>query len=334
MIMSDLDYKSVFANHWAIEEYICAFLEPEIITHLNLDSLTQYPTESIGGRKPKQLPKQRLNDIMWKINYHNDDELYLLFMIEAQNTVQRGMAIRIGEYVFNWYAHLHATVPAESSLPMIFPTVFYNGNEPWRASTSISSLIEAPKGFKIKQPTVEAQHLLIDGKRELQSRSLPHDNVFLPLLKSIHATSYREFLEQVEATNQFARDAGQSDEYIDTINAFIYALQNIQESQWFASQENEGMKEMVARGFPTWEQEFLQQGIEQGMEQGIEQGMEQGIEQGAKQTSRTILRNLLQQRFGDLGDAIEARLDNADRTQLDQWLRRVVVVSDLNEVFE
>ncbi len=340
--MSDLDYKSLFANRWVIEEFICAFMDPDIISHLNLESLTQYPTESIGGRGPKHLSKQRLNDIMWKVNYHNDDELYLLFMIEAQNTVQRGMAVRIGEYIFNWYAHLHATQPADASLPMIIPTVFYNGEEPWHAATRIGDLIETPKGFKFKQPFVDAQYVLIDGKHHLTSGPLPADNVFVPLLRSVHATNYRDFEEQVQTTNKIARAAGQSDEYIETINTFIYALQNIRKSYWFESGEIQEVTDMVARGFPTWEQEFVQQGIEQGIkkgiergiEQGIEQGIERGIEQGSNQTSRSILIRLLQQRFGDLGDDVEARVENADQLQLEQWLNRVVVVSNLYEVFE
>ncbi len=158
------------------------------------------------------------------------------------------------------------------------------------------------------------------------SGPLPADNVFVPLLRSVHATNYRDFEEQVQTTNKIARAAGQSDEYIETINTFIYALQNIRKSYWFESGEIQEVTDMVARGFPTWEQEFVQQ--------GIERGIERGIEQGSNQTSRSILIRLLQQRFGDLGDDVEARVENADQLQLDQWLNRVVVVTNLHEVFK
>ncbi|MEM9488912.1 MAG: hypothetical protein AAGC55_07190 [Myxococcota bacterium] len=65
-------------------------------------------------------------------------------------------------------------------------------------------------------------------------------------------------------------------------------------------------------------------------EEGWRKGRAEGLEEG----SRQLLRSLLQQRFGLLPADALARLDAADRAQLDAWAGRLFEISRLEQLFE
>ena len=86
--------------------------------------------------------------------------------------------------------------------------------------------------------------------------------------------------------------------------------------------------------FETWAEEFEQRGIEKGMAQGIEKGIEQGIQQGAHTGIAEMLHTLLQQKFGDLPDWVNQRLQHADTALLQHWVVRFVHAQSLHDVFD
>ncbi len=93
------------------------------------------------------------------------------------------------------------------------------------------------------------------------------------------------------------------------------------------------VREMIS----IYEQRGIEQGIERGIEQGIERGIEQGIERGIEQgiaigERRTLLR-LLQLKFGDLPEAVRARIEAlTDTAELDRLSDRILHASSLAEM--
>jgi hypothetical protein len=67
-----------------------------------------------------------------------------------------------------------------------------------------------------------------------------------------------------------------------------------------------------------WEDAALARGIERGIEQGIER----------------VLLNLLQLKFGDIGDAGRERVEHASREELERWAGRVLSATSLDDVFD
>ncbi|MGE4126391.1 MAG: hypothetical protein AB7E59_14205 [Pusillimonas sp.] len=81
-------------------------------------------------------------------------------------------------------------------------------------------------------------------------------------------------------------------------------------------------------------QKGLQAGLAQGIQQGIEQGINQGIQQGAHTGIAGMLHAQLQQKFGDLPDWVNQRLQHADTAVLQHWVVRIIHAQSLHDVFE
>lgn len=77
----------------------------------------------------------------------------------------------------------------------------------------------------------------------------------------------------------------------------------------------------------------MQEGREIGMQQGMQQGMRQGMYEGRRAGKAQVIRRQLQIRFGELPDAVQARLDAASEAQLDAWTDRLLTAESVDALF-
>ena len=75
-------------------------------------------------------------------------------------------------------------------------------------------------------------------------------------------------------------------------------------------------------------------GIQKGLQQGLARGLEKGLQQGSHTGIAGVLHAMLQQKFGDLPDWVNHRLQQADTVVLHQWALRFVNAESLQEVFD
>jgi hypothetical protein len=66
---------------------------------------------------------------------------------------------------------------------------------------------------------------------------------------------------------------------------------------------------------------------------GLKQGQIEGKLEGKLEGEVAVLYRQLTRRFGPLGEAIQARLDNATLDQLDQWAENILDAKTLEDVF-
>ena len=66
---------------------------------------------------------------------------------------------------------------------------------------------------------------------------------------------------------------------------------------------------------------------------GIQKGLQQGLQQGSHTGIAGVLHAMLQQKFGDLPDWVNQRLQQADTIVLQQWALRFVNAESLQDVF-
>jgi hypothetical protein len=67
---------------------------------------------------------------------------------------------------------------------------------------------------------------------------------------------------------------------------------------------------------------------------GLKQGLIEGKLEGKLEGEANLLCRQLTRRFGPLGEAIQARLDNATLDQLDQWAENILDAKTLEDVFK
>ena len=85
--------------------------------------------------------KETESDIIYKLSL-KDKEIYIFILIEFQSTVERFMALRMLNYITNFYMDYLASAKRIKKLPAIFPILLYNSDEKWTVPTNISDLIE------------------------------------------------------------------------------------------------------------------------------------------------------------------------------------------------
>ena len=116
-------------------------------------------------------------------------------------------------------------------------------------------------------------------------------------------------------------------------DAFYNAAQHI-EDEHTMERLNSFQRVRLRRERQAAEEIGMQKGLQAGLAQGIQQGIEQGIEQGAHTGIAGMLHAQLQQKFGDLPDWVNQRLQHADTAVLQHWVVRFVHAQSLHDVFE
>lgn len=72
--------------------------------------------------------------------------------------------------------------------------------------------------------------------------------------------------------------------------------------------------------------------LEDAEKRGLEKGRQEGRQEGALAAKRETLLSLIQLKFGAQFDDKDARLNTADKEQLDRWIAGVLTASSLDEL--
>ncbi|MDC3962032.1 Yae1 family protein [Polyangium jinanense] len=81
-----------------------------------------------------------------------------------------------------------------------------------------------------------------------------------------------------------------------------------------------------------WERQAKEQGRQEGRLEGRQEGLQVGAQEGLLRGQRRTMLQLLRLRFGELPQAVVARIEAADSAALDQWTARVLAAKTPEEV--
>ncbi len=113
--------------------------------------------------------------------------------------------------------------------------------------------------------------------------------------------------------------------YLDFIDIYA-ALDDNERIQYTQDYPDEA--QTMSRFAERFREEGMQQGIQQGMQRGMQQGMQEGMQQGEAR----ILARLLHLKFGELPEAAQTQIAQADESTLLEWSERVLTATSLEEV--
>ena len=279
----DAQYKVLASNRWIMQQLVEAFLDASVTDIMDLETLVMFPTESISKNAKSKTFKVRRNDVMWKIRLRDGSQAYVLLMVEAQSSVDSAMALRVGEYVLNWYLHLKATEVLEV-LPLIVPMVIYNGDDAWNAETRLRNMIDAPEAFSDIGVVMDGGYILIDEKRLYKTGQLPSGNIFKSLITALHTNDVDEFFDNVKTTEQMLEESDVNQEFIEHVNSFILDLKRLENDSELAQFiQQRGMQNMT-----TTIADFEQQLMER-IERGKQKGEQKGMQKKAREFARLML---------------------------------------------
>ena len=136
MNIHDSGYKKLFSNQTIFRQLLETFVNQEWVDNLDFASCEPLDKSFISEHY-----KETESDLIYKIQFH-DREVYIYILIEFQSTVEPFMALRVLNYITNFYMDFLVNNRDVKKLPAVFPIVLYNGEAPWTAPVNLSALIE------------------------------------------------------------------------------------------------------------------------------------------------------------------------------------------------
>lgn len=265
--------------------------------------------------------QERVSDVLYSTTLGEEEALvYVLF--EHQSTVDPLMAFRVLRYlvrIWDWWLARQDGRPRR--LPLIVPLVVYHGERAWDAPVRFEELVELPGGLAAAAHVVPRFEYVLDDltqrtDEELRARQAPP----FAAVTWIFFRHSHDPARGIEVWRQCA----------DLIQALL-----AQHPEWRGFLE-QLVRYSLDRDLGNTEelrQELRNLGGTQAEEVAVtaaEKLKEKGREEGACR----LLRAQLQIRFGDLPEAVEARLRSASSEQLEAWGGRLLSASSLDDVFE
>ena len=112
------------------------------------------------------------SNIIYQVPLRDSEQvIYLCLLIAFQSSVYRFMVLRMRQYTCDFYMDfaLSNKQVRHLLLPVMFPLVLYNGDDPWTAPDSLEALIE--QGVQLGEYGLHFKHLVI-AENELGKETL------------------------------------------------------------------------------------------------------------------------------------------------------------------
>ncbi len=286
----------------------------EVVASLDLGELRKTHTEYID---PKSRTVRHV-DLVWRAPFR-DSWLYVIFLFEAQSTVDWRMPVRILLETALVYEELtkDPEVRKRRKLPPVLPVVIYVGTKPWTAPTRIEDMLaDEAKAFL---PFALGHELLVVSEAA-EAKSLARaDTPRTAGLRLRYARDQAEFQEAlatlqklmprdsparralVEWVRSSMIEEGAKEEDVAKLGELEDLGSPIVET-WWASERREARRKGLEEGRQEGREEGRQEGREEGRQEGREKGLREGrreAEARASREQRATLVRLARRKFGD-----------------------------------
>ena len=144
--LHDKGYKRLFSNKLIFQQLIETFVREDWVKDCDFEQCQKLDKSFISEHY-----KETESDIIYQIKFKNQ-HAFIYLLLEFQSTVSWYMALRMLNYVTNFYMDYVESHQKVRKLPPIFPLVLYNGDDKWTAATDFKALLEKPDLLKHYTP--------------------------------------------------------------------------------------------------------------------------------------------------------------------------------------
>ena len=152
----DSGYKKLFSNRTIFRQLMERFVPQPWVTELDFSSCETVDKSFVSAHY-----KETESDLIYKVKVRGEN-IYIYILIEFQSTAPRFLVVRVLNYITSFYLdYIESQTDTKNlRLPVIFPIVLYNGENPWNAPVEIADLIE--KVPAIGEYGLHFKYLLLD----------------------------------------------------------------------------------------------------------------------------------------------------------------------------
>ena len=301
MNIHDSGYKKLFSNRTIFRQLLETFVNQEWVHSLDFDKCEPLDKSFISEHY-----KETESDLIYKVQFHNR-EVYIYILIEFQSTVDPFMALRVLNYITNFYMDFLVNNRDVSKLPAVFPIVLYNGAAPWTAPVNLSELIEQtpPLGTF----GLDFQYFLIAENQYSQEALLKIRNIVSTLF--LTESHYDLDVLEVELLNLFSSETDRQ-----AVSLFLNWFRQLAfhgriESGDYQSlesiyQNEEEVKTMLVTALERERQRFFQNGLREGEQKGRIETAKAMLAKGMEITLIAEITNLPEAQLLQLKDALSS----------------------------
>ena len=212
------------------------------------------------------------------------------------------MALRVLNYITNFYMDFLVNNREVKKLPALFPIVLYNGSAPWTAPVNLAALIE--QNPPLGRFTLDFEYFLIAENQYSQEALLKIRNIVSTLF--LAESHYDVEMLEAELLNLYssAEDKQAVSLFLNWFKqlavhgriesadyqALEYVYQNEEEVKTMLVTALEREREQIFQnGLREGEQRGKQEGLREGEQRGKQEGLREGEQRGRIETAKAML---------------------------------------------
>ena len=280
MNIHDSGYKKLFSNRTIFRQLLETFVNQEWVHSLDFDTC-----ESLDKSFISEHYKETESDLIYKVQFH-DREIYIYILIEFQSRVEPFMALRVLNYLTNFYMDFLVNNKSVKKLPAVFPIVLYNGNVPWTAPVNISALIEQTP--PLGRFALDFEYFLIAENQYSREALLKIRNIVSTLF--LAESHYDVEVLEGELANLFSSE-GDKQAVSLFLNWFkqFSAHGRIRPEDYKSLEHIYQTEEEVKTMLVTALQKDREQMFQNGLREGRQEGKQEGLREGRIETAKAML---------------------------------------------
>ena len=137
----DSGYKKLFSNKTFFRQLMETFVHEDWVKEIDFDSCETLDKSFVSDHY-----KQTESDLIYRVKL-KDQDLIVFILMEFQSAPDRWMALRMLNYISNFYMDLIESNKKQKELPPLFPIVLYNGSARWTAPVRFQDLVKQSQRF-------------------------------------------------------------------------------------------------------------------------------------------------------------------------------------------
>jgi predicted transposase/invertase (TIGR01784 family) len=258
--------KKLLSNPATTRDILSLYLPEEVLAIADLNNLELQRDTFIDDEH-----RAYAVDLLYKTTLH-DQEGYIWILLEHQRKSDPWMPVRLFKYIAIIWDHLRKTTKSRL-IPLIYPVVIYNGNEPYAHSLNLSDLIEPDTSRKLFGDLFTNPFCLVDlatipdESLRQSAQTRVKGIALLMALKHVNNRNLQAFFEQTLMKVLKKLDqAGDTDEVVDVLYYLLKESEFLNGEQFWATFHHNFSKEVEGK-MTTIAQQIEERGIEKGIMQ-------------------------------------------------------------------
>lgn len=328
---------------------------PDVAGRLDFNRMTAVPREFL-----MEDWRRRELDLLFEVPLRAEDReqpVLVCILLEHQSTADSRMPLRMLLYAVlywerswkDWEAERRPGEPLR--LSPVLPIIFHTGGDPWRTNRQLPDLFDVPEPLKGIVPHWPI--LLWDLAEQSPQQLIQETGDWIRALAVV-----RTERDESDAFQQTLGDVLQRLEQLSTSDEMrwhdlvgfvlswaIYRRPRVEVDQVKRTaaaslrdrRHRREVQTMIEAAKQTWAEWAFEQGEERGLAKGIAEGrakgMAEGRAEGELQARRDDLKDVLVERFGEISDELQGRIEaTADIQRLKSCLRQALRIESLDEL--